>query len=81
MCQHAPYISKQELISVLGDDWESFMIAICSLLQRAQETFPKVFTTEMGLPCHKMLHLKRSCCIPGEGVVAPLGQITAKCQA
>ena len=71
----------QELMIRSGIDLLSLTISILSLLHRAQVDFPKVLTTEIGLPCQRMLHLIRLCCIPGDGNVAPLGQIPAKCLA
>jgi hypothetical protein len=35
--------------------------------------FPKVLTTEIGLPCHRIWHSMRSLCIPGIGVEVLLG--------
>jgi hypothetical protein len=45
---------------------------LLSVAQRAGG-FPKVLTTEIGFPCHKMLHLM------GDGAAAPLGEMLAKC--
>ncbi len=65
----------------IGAEQESLIISILSLLHRAQVDFPKVLTTEIVLPCHRIWHSMRSLCIPGVGVAAPGSQMLAKCLA
>jgi hypothetical protein len=52
-----------------------------SVTHRVQVDFPNVLTTEIGLPCQRISQFMRSCCIPGIGAAAPLGQMPVKCLA